>query len=1578
MSRDALIVGINQYPNLKNSSTGKPQHLTTPASDAEAIAQLLETYGNFRVKRLPSSNLDGKLQVDPKKLIKAEELEEAIAELFLPESRKPPETALLFFAGHGLRKQLRKSLTQGFLATSDASPSKNFWGYSLRDLWDMLEQSQVKQQVIWLDCCFAGELLNFNDTELGRHNSGCDRAFIAASRDYEVAYQRLDGEHGILTGSLLKRLDPNQIVEFEWLTNHALVDSVFQDLQEYYRKTNIPQYPVAYNSGGVIQLIQGRAKYESKSKVKDTDNDAKERKNELLAHLAEQLRPWFDTLKYRFESECLKENYFEWIINPPIRRRGYNRILLHGIAGEGGVKDVSALHQSVDEQKTDEGWLVSLRRISQAARNEVKKTEKQHLCCFTLDELLDQNADFSKYFDWLEKQIKRQKIDTMYVSMSCIKEEFDHISKQKIGVSRYDEHNGWIDGYIDRWLDDPAKEHLSILGEFGTGKTWFALHYAWIALQRYRIAQNQGIKRPRLPIVIPLRDYAKAATVESLLSEFFFRKHETLLSGYSIFEQLNRMGKLLIIFDGFDEMAARVNRQEMINNFWELAKVVVPGAKVIFTCRTEHFPEAKEGRALLNAELRASTANLTGETPQFEVLELEKFNDQQIRQVLLSRTDNNTSTVEAVMRNPQLLDLVRRPVMTELVLDALPDIQAGKPVDIARVYLYAVRRKMERDIREERTFTSLADKLYFLCELSWEMLSTNKLSLNYRQFPERILSLFPVVQEQKDLDHWQYDMMGQTMLIRNADGDYTPAHRSFLEFFIAYKLAAELGVLDSEFIALARSSPPNSPKDLLPKNYTWSSYFKQEVNNKSETLTISPIKKFSQEPLEYLCTTIGQTLLTRAIFDLLVLMVERGENTANQLQSIVISTRGKTTEEVKYVGGNVATLLLRLNKAGLQGCNLRRAIILGCDFTNANLQNVDFTGANLENSVFNIGLGRILAVASSLDAKLAATGDDNGDVRLLKFTDGDHISTFKGHTNPVRTVTFNPSGDILASGSEDATVRLWNITTNSLHHTLQGHTRWVWSVVFSPNGKILASGSGDCTVRIWDVTSGEERGVLKKHIGPVRSIVFSPDGQTLASASEDKTIVLWDITTLQFTKIFKNDTDWVLSVAFSPNGKTLASGSGDSTVKLWDVETGECRKILQGHISPVRLIAFSPDGRTLVSGSEDQQIKLWNAETGENDYWQENVDWVWVKSIIFSSDGKTLISSSENQVLRTSSNVLKDQYSIWRESVNQVQAIAFSNNNNILASASEDQRIRLWNVEDCKCRRVLQGDIGRVLTLAFSPDGKTLASGSSDRTVRLWNYETGECRILEEHGSSVRSIAFSPDGKTLAGGSQDRVLLVWNVFTGKLVRTLMGHKKWIWSVAFSPDGKTLASGSGDCTIRLWDVQTGKYCQSLEKHSSPVRSIAFSPDSRTLGSGSEDQTIRLWDIQTGECIKTLREHTSWVRTIAFSPNGKTLASGSEDRTLRLWNVSTGQCETILQEHTKGIRSVTFSPNGRILASGSDDETIKLFWNIEIGKALDVKTLRIPRPYEGMNITDVIGLTKSQRATLKALGAIEIED
>lgn len=73
--------------------------------------------------------------------------------------------------------------------------------------------------------------------------------------------------------------------------------------------------------------------------------------------------------------------------------------------------------------------------------------------------------------------------------------------------------------------------------------------------------------------------------------------------------------------------------------------------------------------------------------------------------------------------------------------------------------------------------------------------------------------------------------------------------------------------------------------------------------------------------------------------------------------------------------------------------------------------------------------------------------------------------------------------------------------------------------------------------------------------------------------------------------------------------------------------------------------------------------------------------------------------------------------------------------------------------------------------------------------------------------------------------------------------------------------------------------------------------------------------------------------------------------------------------------QGYKQHPTSPkeNDQILASSGQDETIKL-WDLQIGECL--KTLRPPRPNEGMNITDVRGLTEVTVTTLKALGAVEV--
>ncbi len=1283
--------------------------------------------------------------------------------------------------------------------------------------------------------------------------------------------------------------------------------------------------------------------------------------------LAQQMRGWFETLGYRFEPyEVWSENFFEWIINIPVRRNRYDRILVRGIAGEAGLGDVMALRQSVEQQRTDEGWLVTARRIARAARNEVEKEENDCLGCYTFDELLVQDADFSGYLDWLEAEIKRRKIDTKYVPLACSKEEIDPVTKQQIAVSHYGEEDGWIEGYIDRWLDDPAKEHISILGEFGTGKTWFALHYAWVAVQRYRDAQRRGVQLPRLPLVIPLRDYAKAVSVESLFSEFFFRQYEIPIPGYSAFEQLNRMGKLLLIFDGFDEMAARVNRQEMINNFWELAKVVVPGAKVILTCRTEHFPEAKERRALLNAELQASTANLTGETPQFEVLQLEKFNDEQIRQVLLFQAED--TTVEKVMDNPQLLDLARRPVMTDLILEALPEIEAGKPVDMSRVYLYAVRRKMERDIKAERTFTSLADKLYFLCELSWEMLSTDQMSINYRLFPDRIRRLFgSVVQEEKDLDHWHYDMMGQTMLIRNADGDYTPAHRSLLEFFVAYKFAAELGMLADDFTVLAQGQS-NLEIRATPQDYTWSAYFRKQVNAVGEILPIALLKGFVTESLEVLRESFGKAPLTKAVIDLMLGMV----GDCQSLVDAIEVTRGRSSSEVGYVGGNAATLAVKLDKGALERRNFSGAVIRGADFTEASLQDTNFNEANLVSCVFTQAFGSIQSAAFNPDGEYLVASDANGQICVWQVADGKEILNFKGHRSWVMSVACCSDGVTFASSSSDETVRLWDIKTGECLQTFHGHTNVVRSVSFSPDSKTIASGGVDTTIRLWDIKTGECVKILQGHTKGLRTIAFSPKGKIIASGSIDGTIRIWDVMTGDCLKILQGHTDWIRSVSFCPDGNTIASGSSDKTVRLWDITTGKCVKKFHAHTNQVNSVSWSYDSKLLASAGDDNTVKLWNINTGECLRILQGHTHP-IDSVVFSPNNQILASASHDRTVKLWEVDTGKCLKTLQGYANWVWSVAFNPNSNFLASGSDDYTIRLWDITVGECFKTFRGHKSWLWSVAFSPNGEILASGSEDTTARLWNVNTNECLgILQGHTNRVRSVCFSPDSKIIATASADNTIKLWNVSNGKCIKTLTGHTEPVQSVAFSPNGRILVSGSYDLIVRLWDVETGECIQTLQGHIADIHTVVFSFDGLILASGSKDNTVKLWNIETGQCIQTLQGHTHDVQSLVFSPDDQNLISCSADETVKVWNPKNGECLKTLRGHIRGVWSVAINHEGTIIASSSQDDTIRI-WDLKTGECLNI--LRIPRPYEGMSIKGIRGLTEVEKSTLKALGAVE---
>ena len=1284
--------------------------------------------------------------------------------------------------------------------------------------------------------------------------------------------------------------------------------------------------------------------------------------------LAEQVDAWFQALNYGRESyERIELEYWEWIITIPARR-GYDRILVRCIAGEAGIAQMQELRQIVKECKPDEGWIISNRRVASAVKDALETREYRDLYCYTLDEVIDQVADFKQYLTWLENEITQKGIDTDYIPLGCSKDEVDPKTHQKIGVSYYGEEEGWIEGYVDQWLADSSKEHLSVLGEFGTGKTWFALRYAWLALQNYKQAKAKGVRRPRLPLVIPLRDYAKAVSAESLFSEFFFRKHQIPLPGYDAFEQLNRMGKLLLIFDGFDEMAARINQQSMIDNFWELAKVVVPGAKAILTCRTEHFPEAVEGRKLLNAELQASTKNLTGEPPQFEVLELAKFSDEQIAELLGRKA--NPKTVDKVIGNQQLLDLARRPVMVELILEALPEIEQEKPIDMARIYLYAVTRKMRRDITSERTFTSLADKLYFLCELSWEMLSTDRMSLNYRAFPERLERLFDDrVKEEKELDHWRYDMMGQTMLIRNSEGDYSPAHRSLLEFFAAYKIVASLGAMAEDFTAVAREQS-YLDTSVPPQAYTWDGYFRRRCDGEGTPQLMAQLGQFESMTFNKMLPLLRQSKLAKAILDLAYPMLDRVTMKA-QVLPLIQSTRHQMLDQIGYLGSNLVHLLLANDHRALEQSDLSETTLLEPDFTQASLRGVDLSKATLHQPCFTKVLGSVWAVDISPDGELLAVGDSNGIVQIWRIKTWQLLHFCKGHRAGINTMVFSPDGERLASGSDDKSVKLWSSGSGKCLNTLEGHQDWVRSVVFSSDGERLASGSGDKCIKLWSSGSGECLNTLEGHQASVCSVVFSSDGERLASGSDDKCVKLWSSDSGECLNTLEGHQSRVLSVVFSPDGERLASGSTDNSVKVWSSGSGECLTTLKGHQDWVNSVVFSPDGERLASGSGDKRIKLWSSSTGECLATLEGHQSS-VRSVIFSPDGERLASGSLDSSVKLWSSGSGECLNNLEGHQPRVISVVFSPDGKRLASGIADKRVKLWSSGSGECLNTLEGHQSSIFSVVFSPDGERLASSGAENSIKLWSSGTGEClNTLEGHQSSVCSVVFSPNGERLASGSDDKSVKLWSSGSGECLATLEGHQSRVLSVVFSPDGACLASGSADHSIKLWSSGTGECLNTLEGHQDWVRSVVFSPDGERLASGSGDNSVKLWSSDSGECLNTLEGHQSRVCSVVFSPDGERLASGSMDNSVKLWLSSSGECLQTLEGHQDWVRSVVFSPDGERLASGSEDKTIRV-WDVATGKCLLVLEDDLCL---GLDITGTRGLTEAQRTALKLMGAVE---
>jgi WD40 repeat protein len=170
--------------------------------------------------------------------------------------------------------------------------------------------------------------------------------------------------------------------------------------------------------------------------------------------------------------------------------------------------------------------------------------------------------------------------------------------------------------------------------------------------------------------------------------------------------------------------------------------------------------------------------------------------------------------------------------------------------------------------------------------------------------------------------------------------------------------------------------------------------------------------------------------------------------------------------------------------------------------------------------VLNGHVNPVVVVAFNPNGQSVVSGSSNGAMIEWNVRTQRQISTLRGHSSTVSAIAFSTNcvdlrglcTFLMASSGDDRRVLLWDALAgqqiDELHNT---HTAAIRSLAFNPDGQLLVTGSSDFTGRILDIQNDRELKVLSQHTNFVSVITFSPNGQLIASGSTDETVKLWGL-----------------------------------------------------------------------------------------------------------------------------------------------------------------------------------------------------------------------------------------------------------------------------------------------------------------------------------------------------------------------------------------------------------------------------------------------------------------------------------
>ncbi len=432
-----------------------------------------------------------------------------------------------------------------------------------------------------------------------------------------------------------------------------------------------------------------------------------------------------------------------------------------------GVNEVSAaaqkLHHLRQSGKIDLPVIVSANRFTPEA---LSAAQALGVKTITLADLLRRVEDFSGYLSKSAQDYEASKIysKSLYRQLRCNSESGKDL--------------GFIDEYVPAFFAKGGR-FLTILGDYGTGKTTFAQRLLWASSKAYLADPLAN----RIPVFVPLKRYRKEVNIRSLIMDLLLHDYGIRIKDYTTFKALNEQGRLLLILDAFDEMATGAEEGEIISNFRELRSLVLERSLVILTCRTHFFKDQDQLKKVhsgtsLYRELEE------GDKP-YELCSLLSFSEEDVIALVHkyepSRATEYLSVIDSTYN---LKELSRHPILLDMIMTTVPEVLKGSTL-VTPSDLYSTYTGFWLDRDDWRTRMTHDQREFFMKELALHFLFNSISEIWFRDLPKHIKQKFPGLRTFRDLDYFEADIRTCTFLVRDPRGYYSFVHRSFAEYFAA-------------------------------------------------------------------------------------------------------------------------------------------------------------------------------------------------------------------------------------------------------------------------------------------------------------------------------------------------------------------------------------------------------------------------------------------------------------------------------------------------------------------------------------------------------------------------------------------------------------------------------------------------------------------------------------------------------------------------------------------------------------------------------------------------------------------------